>query len=114
MMNLSPNIRLVLGLALNAVAYPLGVLSHLVVLNRYAWTGNPSLANYVDPDNAFLALIFSALGFICGVLAFVISLLGIRKSHFVRNFILLIVSTGSLFICAYRLAEVIPVYPGGW
>jgi NADH:ubiquinone oxidoreductase subunit K len=60
-----------------------------------------------------MALIFSAFGLILSVIAFVISLLGLRKKRNIKDFLLLIVSVGVVPICSYRLIEVIPLYPGG-
>ncbi|HAX87690.1 MAG TPA: hypothetical protein DCY91_15850 [Cyanobacteria bacterium UBA11370] len=96
-------------LALNAIAYLFGILSYLVILYRYTWTGDPALADYIDPDAAGVAKFFSSWGLMWGVLAVLLFLIKLRQTQIWTRLLLSILSMGALFICSYRLVEVIGV-----
>ena len=96
-------------LVLNVMAYMFGILSYLVILHRYAWTGDPALADYVDPDAAGVAKFFSLWGIIWAVLTVLLFLIKLKQTNFWTRLFLLTSSIGSLFICTYRLIEVIRV-----
>ena len=113
-MAIKPKLKCFLVLINNIIAYLLGFLSHFIHLYKYPGTDNPYLKDYVNPDAAYVIILFATSGLFFAVVAFLLSCLGMCRKHLKKDIVLIVISIGALLICGSRLDEVIPVYPEEW
>ena len=113
-MAIKPKFKCCLVLINNFIAYSLGILSHFILIYQYPETDNPYLKDSIDPDAIDVVIFLATSGLFFAVVAFLLSWLGMRRKHLLREIVLIVISIGALLICGSRLAEVIPVYPDEW